>query len=134
MKIDVFEQVRCQEATWAELGATWVPKRLQNGSQKRAKTEQKKEKKSEVKLREGQRGLGRLRRGLGRLRSEKKGIAPKLAGSRRGRQGREGETKRSPRGPREPPQRPQEASKTAQDHSKIPESHNRRINLNTEYE
>ena len=45
LKINFFEKVRCQEATWAELGPTWAPKRSQNGAQKRAKTEQKKRKK-----------------------------------------------------------------------------------------
>ena len=34
VKIDFLEQVRCQDTTWAELGATWVPKRLQNGAPK----------------------------------------------------------------------------------------------------
>ena len=27
---EVFEKIRCQEATWADLGPIWVPKRLQN--------------------------------------------------------------------------------------------------------
>ena len=40
-----FDKVRCQEATWAELGPTWAPKRVQHGAQKRAKTEQKKRRK-----------------------------------------------------------------------------------------
>ena len=52
LKINVFEKVRCQEATWAELEPTWAPKRLQKGAQEGAKTMQQKEKKSEVKLRE----------------------------------------------------------------------------------
>ena len=33
LKIHNFEKLRCQEATWAELGSTWAPKRLQNGAQ-----------------------------------------------------------------------------------------------------
>ena len=41
LKNHVFEKVRCQEATWAELGPTWAPKRTQNGCQEGAKTEQK---------------------------------------------------------------------------------------------
>ena len=52
LKINVFEKVRCQEATWAELGLLRRPKGVQNGAQEGAKTEQKKEKKIEVKLRE----------------------------------------------------------------------------------
>ena len=52
LKIRVFEKIRCQEATWAELGPTWAPQRDQNGGKKRAKTDKTKEKKSEVKLRE----------------------------------------------------------------------------------
>ena len=27
---EVFEKIRCQEATWADLGPIWVPKRVQN--------------------------------------------------------------------------------------------------------
>ena len=42
LKNDVFEQIKCQEATWAELGPTWASKRVQNGAPKRAKTEQNK--------------------------------------------------------------------------------------------
>ena len=45
VKIEFFEKVKCQEATWAELGPTWVPKRLQNGAREGAKTEQKRRRK-----------------------------------------------------------------------------------------
>ena len=38
LKINVFEKVRCQEATWAELEPPWEPKRLQKGAQEGAKT------------------------------------------------------------------------------------------------
>ena len=31
MTNEVFENIRCQEATWADLGPIWVPKRLRNG-------------------------------------------------------------------------------------------------------
>ena len=52
LKINIFEKVRCQEATWAELGPTSAPKRIQIGSQKASQDGAKKEKKSEVKRRE----------------------------------------------------------------------------------
>ena len=42
LKIHVFEKMRRQEATWAELSSTWAPKSLRNGAQERAKTDQKK--------------------------------------------------------------------------------------------
>ena len=41
LKIRVFEKVRCQEATWAELEPTWAPKGPQKGAQEGAKTRQK---------------------------------------------------------------------------------------------
>ena len=47
LKIQVFEKVRCQEASWAELEPTWAPKSLQNGAQEGARTEQKKKGKME---------------------------------------------------------------------------------------
>ena len=31
LKNHVFEKIRCQEATWADLGPIWGAKRLQNG-------------------------------------------------------------------------------------------------------
>ena len=45
LKINVFEKVRCQEATWAELGLLRRPKGIQNGAQEETKTEQKKRRK-----------------------------------------------------------------------------------------
>ena len=33
MKIAFFMKMRCQEATWGEVGSIWVAKRLQNGAQ-----------------------------------------------------------------------------------------------------
>ena len=33
VKIHVFEKIRCQEATWGEVGSIWVAKRLQNDVQ-----------------------------------------------------------------------------------------------------
>ena len=57
-EIDVFEKVRCQEATWAEVEPKWSPRGSQDGAQEGAKTSPrgsqdgaKKEKKNEVKLR-----------------------------------------------------------------------------------
>ena len=38
LKIDFLKKMKLQEATWAELGPTWVPKRVQNGAQEGAKT------------------------------------------------------------------------------------------------
>ena len=52
MKINVFQKVRCQEATWAELGPTWAPKRGPKWSPRGSQDGAKKEKKNEVKLRE----------------------------------------------------------------------------------
>ena len=42
LKIHIFEQIKCQEAIWTEVSATWAPKSLQNGAQERATTDQKK--------------------------------------------------------------------------------------------
>ena len=39
LKNDVFEKVRCQEATLADLGSIWGPKRLQNGRRGGSKKE-----------------------------------------------------------------------------------------------
>ena len=36
---DVFDKIRCQEATWADLGSIWAPKRLQNGGRGGSKSE-----------------------------------------------------------------------------------------------
>ena len=33
MKIAFFIKMRCQEATWSEVGSIWVAKRVQNESQ-----------------------------------------------------------------------------------------------------
>ena len=52
MKIHVFEKVRCQEATWAELGPTWAPKREPKWSPRGSQNGVKKEMENEVKLRE----------------------------------------------------------------------------------
>ena len=35
----VFEKMRCQEATWADLGSIWGAKRLQNEAQGGSKSE-----------------------------------------------------------------------------------------------
>ena len=51
-----FQQIRCQEATWAEVGPKWSPRGSQDG--------RKKEKKSEVKL--------------SRLKGGKRGVHPDL--------------------------------------------------------
>ena len=50
LKNDVFEKIRCQEATWAELGPTWAPKRGPKWSPKASQDGAKKEKKNEVNL------------------------------------------------------------------------------------
>ena len=39
VKINVFEKIRCQEATWADLGSIWEAKRLQNGGRGGSKSE-----------------------------------------------------------------------------------------------
>ena len=39
VKINVFEKIRCQEATWDDLGSIWAPKRLQNGRRGGSKSE-----------------------------------------------------------------------------------------------
>ena len=39
VKIDVFEKIRLQEATWDDLGSIWAPKRLQNGRRGGSKKE-----------------------------------------------------------------------------------------------
>ena len=39
VKNSVFEKVRCQEATLADLGSIWGPKRLQNGRRGGSKKE-----------------------------------------------------------------------------------------------
>ena len=36
---DVFDKIRCEEATWADLGSIWAPKRLQNGRRGGSKEE-----------------------------------------------------------------------------------------------
>ena len=36
---EVFEKMRCQEATWADLGPIWGAKRLQNGRRGGSKSE-----------------------------------------------------------------------------------------------
>ena len=67
VKIHVFEKVRCQEATWAEVEPKWSPRGSQDGAQEGAKTSPrgsqdgaKNEKKNEV-------NLGRVSVGLGRV-------------------------------------------------------------------
>ena len=67
MKIHVFEKVRCQEATWAEVEPKWSPRGSQDGAQEGAKTSPrgsqdgpKNDKKSEV-------NLGRVSVCLGRV-------------------------------------------------------------------
>ena len=67
MKIHVFEKVRCQEATWAEVEPKWSPIGSQDGAQEGAKTSPrggqdgaKNEKKSEVKLSRVSVCLGRV--------------------------------------------------------------------------
>ena len=47
LKIDFLKKMRVQEATWADLGPTWVTKRLQKAAQEGAKAEQKKRRKIE---------------------------------------------------------------------------------------
>ena len=39
VKIHVFEKMKCQEATWTDLGSIWVTKRLQNGRRGGSKKE-----------------------------------------------------------------------------------------------
>jgi hypothetical protein len=39
LKNRVFEQIRCQEATWTALGPIWAAKRLQNGGRGGSKSE-----------------------------------------------------------------------------------------------
>ena len=39
VKIKVFEKMRCQEVTWADLGSIWGAKRLQNEAQGGSKSE-----------------------------------------------------------------------------------------------
>ena len=36
---EVFDKIRCQEATWADLGSIWEAKRLQNGGRGGSKSE-----------------------------------------------------------------------------------------------
>ena len=36
---DVFEKIRCQEATWVDLGLIWGAKRVQNGRRGGSKSE-----------------------------------------------------------------------------------------------
>ena len=45
VKNHVFEKIRCQEATWDDLGPIWSAKGVQNGAQEGAETEQKKRRK-----------------------------------------------------------------------------------------
>ena len=74
MKIHVFEKVRCQEATWAEVEPKWSPRGSQDGAQEGAKTSPrggqdgaKNEKKSEVKL-------GRVSVCLGRVEGKRRQV------------------------------------------------------------
>ena len=67
LKNDVFEQIRCQEATWAEVEPKWSPRGSQDGAQEGAKTSPsgsqdgaKNEKKNEVKLGRFSVSLGRV--------------------------------------------------------------------------
>ena len=39
VKIHVFGKMRCQEATWIDLGSIWGAKRLQNGPRRGSKSE-----------------------------------------------------------------------------------------------
>ena len=39
VNISVFEKIRCQETTWADLGSIWAPKRLQNEARGGSKSE-----------------------------------------------------------------------------------------------
>ena len=68
MRIHVFEKVRCQEATWAEVEPKWSPRGSQDGAQEGAKTSPrgcqdgaKNEKKSKVKLSRVSVCLGRVK-------------------------------------------------------------------------
>ena len=68
VKIHVFEKVRCQEATWAEVEPKWSPRGSQDGAQEGAKTSPrggqdgaKNEKNSEVKLSRVSVCLGRVK-------------------------------------------------------------------------
>ena len=74
MTIHVFEQVGCQEATWAEVEPKWSPRGSQDGAQEGAKTSPrggqdgaKNEKKSEVKL-------GRVSVCLGRVEGKRRQV------------------------------------------------------------
>ena len=67
MNIHVFEKVRCQEATWAEVEPKWGPRGSRDGAQEGAKTSPrgsqdgaKNEQKNEV-------NLGRVSESLGRV-------------------------------------------------------------------
>ena len=71
LKIDFFEKVRCQEATWAEVEPKWSPRGSQDGAQEGAKTSPrgsqdgaKNEKKNEV-------NLGRVSVCLGRVKGKR---------------------------------------------------------------
>ena len=112
MKIHVFEKVRCQEATWAEVEPKWSPRGSQDGAQEGAKTSPrggqdgaKNEKKSEVKL-------GRVSVCLGRVEGKRRQVVTRPLVEK----GR----------PRSPPERPktfQDRNKkqTAQDRPKTPQ-------------
>ena len=68
MKINVFEKVRCQEATWDEVEPKWSPRGSQDGAQEGAKASPrgsqdgaKNEKKNEVNLGKVSVCLGRVK-------------------------------------------------------------------------
>ena len=65
VKSHVFEQIRPQEATWAEVSPTWAPKRGPKGSPRGSQKGAKKEKKNEVKS--------------SRVKAGKRGVQPDLA-------------------------------------------------------
>ena len=45
VEINVFEKMKSQEATWAELSPIWTPKSIQNATRNRAKTDPKRKEK-----------------------------------------------------------------------------------------
>ena len=100
MKIHVFEKVRCQEATWAEVEPKWSPRGSQDGAQEGAKTSPrgsqdgaKNEKKSEVKF-------SRVSVCLGRVRGKRCEVVYEAAGRRRV---DPGPPKTAPRSPQDHP-------------------------------
>ena len=90
-------QIKCQKATWAEVGPKWNPRGSQNGAQEGAKTEEKKEKKNEVKL--------------SRLKGGKRGVLPDLRQFVTRPLGERGETRGSQESPRKPKKYPKRLQK-----------------------